>query len=122
VFLIVAGLVRNRLNVALGQVELPSRQHLRDLAIAVGPRLEAAADELAGRAAPPPPDLRALLDAAEAALALDEATSSEAPGALAAVADLRTQLELYRSLTPMLERLGTLARDAGAQHDRRTRP
>lgn len=114
VFLIVAGLVRNRLNVAIGQVELPARQQLHAIALAVGPQLEAAADALAGRPARPPADLDALIDAAEGALAIDQATSTETPGAMAVVADLRTQLELYRSLAPMLERLGELARAAGA--------
>jgi hypothetical protein len=114
VFLIVAGFVRNRLNVGLGQVALPARQHLRAVALAVGPNLEAAADALAGRPVRPAPDLGALVATAEAAVTRELSAAPEAPGTQAAVADLQSQLELYRSLAPMLERLVALAGTAAA--------
>lgn len=114
VFLVVAGLVRNRLNVDIKQMALPSRPAVRAVAMAIGPRLEAAADLLHGKAVPPQLDLHAAIDAAEAALAVDEASAPESPGALAAVADLRTQLELYRTLAPLLDQVATLATAAAA--------
>lgn len=114
VFLVVAGLVRNRLNVVIEEMQLPSRRQLRAVALAIGPRLEAAADALRGDPPRPDPDLGAAIEAAEAAITLDEASASETPGALAALADLRTQLELYRTLAPLLEQVTTLAAQAAA--------
>lgn len=113
-FPLVAGLVRNRLNAGLGQVELPSRQDLRAVALAIGPRLEAAADVLGGHGVRPPPDLATAIAAAEATLALDQARSTDVPGAIAAIAEMRTQLELYRTLEPLLDRLDALAAEAAA--------
>jgi len=114
VFLVVAALVRNRLNVDIRQMELPARRAVRAVAVGIGPRLEAAADLLRGDAVPPQLDLHAAIDAAEAALAVDEASAPESPGALAAVADLRTQLELYRTLAPLLDQVAALAAAAAA--------
>jgi len=113
-FPVVAGLVRNRLNIALGQLDLPSRQEVRAAALAIGPRLDAAADVIAGRQPRPAPDLVAAIAAAEAALAVDQARTTDAPGALASIAEMRTQLELYRTLVPILERLDVLAAEAAA--------
>jgi len=113
-FLLVAGLVRNRLNAGIGGIELPSHAMLRQVALAVAPHLEAAAQELAGRVAPPPPDMAARIAAADEALAIDAATGIELPGALAAVTEMRSQLELYRTLAPVLERLSGAARAIGS--------
>lgn len=113
VFLLVAGLVRNRLNVGIGALPLAAHDPLHEVALAVGPNLEAAAVELAGRAAPQPPDLHTRIAAADAALALEAAGATDAPGALAAVVEMRSQLELYRTLAPMLDRLSAHARALG---------
>jgi multidrug resistance protein MdtO len=114
VFLLIAGIVRNRLNVGLGGVALPSQPALHDVALAIGPQLEASATELTGRAAPPPPDLGERIASADAAFAVGAATAIDVPGAAAAVVEMRSQLELYRTLVPMLERLSSHARVLGA--------
>ncbi|MBY0277047.1 FUSC family protein [Candidatus Binatia bacterium] len=114
VFLLIAGLVRNRLNVGLGRIELPSHAALRAVALAVGPNLEAAATGLEGRRTHAVPDLDERIAAADAALAVDAASAIELPGASAAVTEMRSQLELYRTLAPLLARLEDDARDVGS--------
>jgi len=109
-FLLVAGFVRNRMNEALGQIDLPARAALHEIALGVGANLEAAADQLAGRPVRAAPSLPALVAAAEAILASDAGASTDLPGAAKALVVLRGQLELYRSLAPLLERLATHAR------------
>ena len=111
VFLLVAGFVRNRLNEALGEIELPARRAMHEIALGVGANLEAAADQLAGRTARSAPALPELVAAAEASLAIDAGASTDPPGAAQALAVLRSPLELYRSLAPMLERLAQHARE-----------
>ena len=113
VFLIVAGLVRNRLNVGIGAIELPSHAVLRDVALALAPNLEAAAAELAGGPAATPPDVAQRIAAADAAFAIDAASAIELPGAAAAVVEMQSQLELYRTLAPMLARVSAQARALG---------
>ena len=113
VFLIVAGLVRNRMNVGIGAIDLPSHAALRDVALALAPNLEAAAAELAGRTAPSPPDVPQRIAAADAAFAIDAASAIELPGAAAAVVEMQGQLELYRTLAPMLARVSAQARELG---------
>jgi multidrug resistance protein MdtO len=105
VFLIVAGFVRNRLNVALPQIDSPARQQVHEVAVAVGASLDAAADRLAGRTPREAPSLRALVDAAESDLTHTSAVTREPSAAAGSVADLRAQLELYRSLVPLIEGL-----------------
>ena len=116
VFLMVAGFVRNRLNTALTEIELPVRRSLHDIALAVGPNLEAAADRLVGRTPREAPSLRALVDAAEADLTAEIAISADLPAAAQPLADLRAQLALYRNLVPLLERVAEHARDVH-EHD-----
>jgi hypothetical protein len=103
VFLIVAGFVRNRLNVALKQIDSPARQQVHEVAVAVGTSLDAAADRLAGRTPRAAPSLRALVEAAESYLT--HATAATAAVPASSLADLRAQLELYRSLVPLIESL-----------------
>lgn len=110
IFLMIAGIVRNRLNVGLGGVALPSHPALHDVALAIGRELEASAKELSGRAASSASDLGARIAAADATLAVDAAVTTDVPGATAAVVEMRSQLELYRTLLPMLERLSRDAR------------
>lgn len=114
VFLLVAGLVRNRLNVGIGGLQLASHGPLHDVAVAIGPNLEAAAAEIAGRAVPPAPDLDQRIAAADAALSLEAASAIDAPAATSAVVEMRSQLELYRTLAPMLDRLSADARALAA--------
>ena len=120
-FLLVAGLVRNRLNVGIGGLPLASHGPLRAVALAIGPNLEAAASAVVGQASPPPPDLDARIADADAALALEAASAIEAPGAMAAVVEMRSQLELYRTLASLLARLSEHARALGAA-DAASRP
>lgn len=105
--LLIAALVRNRLNVALGGVELPSRAALREVALALSATLESAADALVGRASCPASSLDERIAATEAVLALDAAAAIEEPGASAALAEIRTQLGLYRSVASLLAELAS---------------
>lgn len=114
VFLLIAGLVRNRLNVGIGQIELPSHGVLRTVALAIAPNLEAAARGLEGHPPGTAPDLDERIAAADAALAVDAASAIEVPGAMPAVVEMRSQLELYRTLAPLLAHLAADARELGA--------
>lgn len=112
-FLVLLGIVRNRLNVAPGRLPLASVPRVHEIALAVSVRLEAAADAVAGRAPRAAPELEPLLEAAETSLAAEAPTATDQR----AVALLRGHLELYRALPPILERLteGANALWSGAQ-------
>jgi multidrug resistance protein MdtO len=114
VFLLVLALVRNRRNVALASTRLPTTARTRELALAVAPALEAAADELTGTPPRPLPPFAELVRAAEASFAADRERVGDGPDGRAALALVRGQIELYRDLAPELERLRTLARAARA--------
>jgi multidrug resistance protein MdtO len=101
--LAVMAIVRHRINARFTDAAPHVVQPLRAVALAIGPSLEAAADQLDGRPGAPPPDIDALL--ADAVAAMQAAATVRDAGDLATFHRLQDQAEFYRALVPMLHEL-----------------
>jgi hypothetical protein len=107
VFLALLEIVRHRLNVDVARSFGAAQETVHALAVGIVDALGAAADRIEGRAPAPMPDLRALRERAEAAIAA-------APGA----GHVQARLLLYRDVVGTLL---VLTRDVDARvwtHDR----